>query len=500
MRENSILLARLTITRFSLSYATRPSQRSPIRTTRFPIRRSRSPKTPSGTSKKASQPSNESWAHPPTGMWPSEGSVSDPVCALLAEEKIPFFATDEGILFRSTFIEGSSQDRRQLYRLHRLETAKGEIDCVFRDHGLSDLIGFVYQNWDPKEAARDFISHLKNIGTDWPEKTTAFGQRDSRRRKLLGILSARRSRLSPLFRGRDPQRSPNRSHKRSRIQGTPSSKADPALYPSGGRGSTRTIASGSAIKKTIRPGTFSGRRVKHWFKKNRNSTMRTKATAWKMLHIAEGSDWFWWYGDINSSAHDFLFDRLFRDHLIFLYEKIGEPAPESLKRPIKQPKKALKGGGVLFRQPVLYGHRPGYYEWVGTRSITAASGGGAMHQAKEIVADIRYGRLNKSLSLFVQFQDESPLNDSCKVRIHITKPLSKTLTVYPTERKDTVSLSGNIFEAVIDLHETGLEAHREAWFYLEFEPDGEPAFAIPHGSELYLHGYDAANASLYWFV
>ena len=46
--------------------------------------------------------------------------------------------------------------------------------------------------------------------------------------------------------------------------------------------------------------------------------------------IAEGSDWFWWYGDDHSSAHDLEFDDLFRRHLRNVYRLLQRPIPDEL--------------------------------------------------------------------------------------------------------------------------------------------------------------------------
>ena len=43
------------------------------------------------------------------------------------------------------------------------------------------------------------------------------------------------------------------------------------------------------------------------------------SAAWEEIYIAEGSDWFWWYGDDHSCAQDALFDYLFRKHLQNVY-------------------------------------------------------------------------------------------------------------------------------------------------------------------------------------
>ncbi len=58
--------------------------------------------------------------------------------------------------------------------------------------------------------------------------------------------------------------------------------------------------------------------------------------AWEELYIAEGSDWFWWFGDSHSCAQDGLFDRLFRKHLQNVYVALGEEPPQELCQPIKQ--------------------------------------------------------------------------------------------------------------------------------------------------------------------
>jgi alpha-amylase/alpha-mannosidase (GH57 family) len=44
------------------------------------------------------------------------------------------------------------------------------------------------------------------------------------------------------------------------------------------------------------------------------------------MHILEGSDWFWWYGEDDTGD----FDKLFRMHMRNFYKIIGKAAPEYL--------------------------------------------------------------------------------------------------------------------------------------------------------------------------
>jgi len=52
------------------------------------------------------------------------------------------------------------------------------------------------------------------------------------------------------------------------------------------------------------------------------------------LAICEGSDWFWWFGDYNSSGSVHDFDELYRIQLKKLYDLIDKTPPGHLDHPI----------------------------------------------------------------------------------------------------------------------------------------------------------------------
>jgi len=105
----------------------------------------------------------------PKGMWPSEGSVSEQIIPLLVDAGIEWIATDEEILAMSLGrgIRGRGDDSLinsgELYSPYRLNVKDKQINIFFRDHAISDLIGFVYSRIDPAEAASDFITKLEAI-------------------------------------------------------------------------------------------------------------------------------------------------------------------------------------------------------------------------------------------------------------------------------------------------------------------------------------------------
>ncbi|MCL2335705.1 MAG: glycoside hydrolase family 57 protein, partial [Endomicrobia bacterium] len=103
----------------------------------------------------------ERFGRKPAGMWPSEGSVSNEAAALISDAGIKWTATDEAVLFNSA--KEYAGDRKFLFRPFTLAVNGKKIDMIFRDHGLSDSIGFVYSKWNPEDAANDFVSKIRNI-------------------------------------------------------------------------------------------------------------------------------------------------------------------------------------------------------------------------------------------------------------------------------------------------------------------------------------------------
>jgi alpha-amylase/alpha-mannosidase (GH57 family) len=98
------------------------------------------------------------------GMWPSEGSVSENAVNLMIDNKLKWIATDEDILANSIGINlNNIQNRKFLYRPYIIKRNGGFLYIFFRDRSISDLVGFKYANYDPKQAAAELINYIKNI-------------------------------------------------------------------------------------------------------------------------------------------------------------------------------------------------------------------------------------------------------------------------------------------------------------------------------------------------
>jgi hypothetical protein len=90
---------------------------------------------------------------------------------------------------------------------------------------------------------------------------------------------------------------------------------------------------------------------------------KTIQKAKEEIYIAQGSDWFWWYGEPNDSGQDDLFDLLFRSHLQTVYKILKKPVPQHLNIPLEsfigKPSKNPKA----FIQPYINGKIDSVLEW-----------------------------------------------------------------------------------------------------------------------------------------
>jgi hypothetical protein len=116
------------------------------------------------------------------------------------------------------------------------------------------------------------------------------------------------------------------------------------------------------------------------------------AKAWEELFIAEGSDWYWWFGDDHSSAQDALFDELFRKHLQNVYARLDTQPPNVLKHPIKRlQRRALHTKPTGFC-PVKVDGRRTYFEWICAGHYICGSERGTMTKVTMgVFKDVYFG-------------------------------------------------------------------------------------------------------------
>jgi alpha-amylase/alpha-mannosidase (GH57 family) len=345
------------------------------------------------------------FGQPPAGLWPSEGSVSDQTLDLAMELGFRWFATDEGVLGRTLNIgfgrdaAGIPENAARLYAPLRFRRGGREIFGLFRDHHISDLVGFVYSRMNQRAAAEDLHRRIR-----------AIGERVSSQRPLTVPIILDGENAWEYFQGNGRQFLREFYSRVERDKDIRACTVSEALAQAGEMETLGGVFPGSWINANFDIWIGHAEDVQAWHllrearefyaqaeRKRAAGTADAPSSesleeARESLLAAEGSDWCWWYGPEHSSQHVEQFDALYRQHLTAVYAALGMAAPETLAQPIKrlQEHAAVEApsGPVEVR---VDGRESSYFEWMGAGRYAADSRTGAMHGRVFFLQQFQYG-------------------------------------------------------------------------------------------------------------
>jgi len=339
----------------------------------------------------------------PRGLWPSEGSVSNETLKIAHSLGLNWVATDEGVLGRSigaTFHRNSggalnAAGAEQLYRVYRWEQPPAAMNVLFRDHSLSDLIGFVYSGAPALEAANDFVRRIKESAAQVlkrgrhavvpiildGENAWEFYPRSGREflRRLYDAIQ------------KDP--SIEALTISEAIEREPSPQKLPSIFPGSWINANFDVWIGAPEDNVAWDQLTAARDF--FTEKADEASPEQKALAFEELLIAEGSDWNWWYGPEHHSQNDREFDELYRKHLANVYLALGSAAPEALAQPIAgMPVQPQFTAQSAYIHPKVDGRVVSYFEWLGAATHVADRYSSAMH-GKLFLLDTAYAGIDE---------------------------------------------------------------------------------------------------------
>ncbi|MGH9433080.1 MAG: glycoside hydrolase family 57 protein [Terriglobia bacterium] len=334
----------------------------------------------------------------PRGLWPSEGSVSEEVLRIAAEEGFKWAATDEGVLGRSLQMgfhrngDGTVQGGYELYRPHRFSAAGQPVNLFFRDHELSDLIGFVYSRMDPHAAANDLFHRIRNAGRSRGEENAVVSVILDGENAWEYYWQNGREFLKSFY-GILASQDEVRAVTASEALGLASPGELPRVIPGSWINANFDVWIGADEDNRAWDLLGEARDFFAAHAGNPNLKLQQVELARQELWVAEGSDWCWWYGPEHSTANDEEFDQLFRKHLSNIYRLLGGATPDELAGPIKQPRTitGLNVAPTAFVRPTLDGRVTTYFEWLGSGVYSPDDRSGSLHGAAQHIQAVYYG-------------------------------------------------------------------------------------------------------------
>lgn len=455
----------------------------------------------------------ERFGRPPRGLWPSEGAVSRELVPLVREAGLEWLATDQDILALSV---GQSLERdpdghlRQpdlLYQPYLYQGQGGPLAVLFRDHFLSDLIGFHYHKAPAETAVADLLGRLRQAA------------RCRFRRSPLVVIVLDGENAWEYY--------PNQGVDFLRL-----------LYERLGSAADLTTVTPSeylsrepptATLETLFPGSWINHNFAIWIgheednrawqalDHTRDFLLRRLAQppegvppeaaqrAWRELYIAQGSDWFWWYGDEHTSGMDDRYDALFRAHLSNAYRLLGEEPPLLLGEPIcRACSKPVYSAPKQFLEVRVDGRVSNYFEWLGAGRYHTSNPRGTMaSSSRGPIKNLYFGFNDREFLLRIDCYRAARevLGRFEVVRLVLDGPQPTTLEVSgcggaepvarlsrggePPRALAEVRLACEvIFELTVPFGALGLEADRVVEFVVEFVEPGGLVMRYPRESAI----------------
>ncbi len=356
----------------------------------------------------------------PAGLWPSEGSVSDQALSIAMEEGFQWFGTDEGVLGRTLNVgffrdtTGLPANAERLYKPYRVQLAGNSITGLFRDHHLSDLIGFVYSRMDGKSAAADLHGRLRFIGehvqSQQPLTVCLFLDGENAWEYYPGNG---REFLREFYKRIVKDQDFRALTASEAIAATKEVPVTPGIFPASWInanfdvwiGHEEDVAAWELLWDARQAYANAADARKQY--RGDAPTETALMVAYESLLAAEGSDWCWWFGPEHSTANDAEFDALYRKHLTSVYLALGQVAPEELAKPIKRrPEHALQVPPTGFLTVKVDGRDTSYFEWLGAGLYSPERRGGSMHGRVFHLRELRYGFEEDRFSVRLDFFPE----------------------------------------------------------------------------------------------
>lgn len=422
---------------------------------------------------------------PPSGMWPGEGSVSEDVVALFVGAKIKWIATDMQVLKNSYKGEPPPCFQCEGWKIDvdNTEGDGGTIDdemmIVFRDTGLSNKVGFTFQPFLGEVSAFEF---LKDVVAMAP----SFGGKD----RIVVVVMDGENPWELYTKEHDGKGFLHSLYKKIEeayiigeiipvtpveyIEGNPERnvpahpihemKEIEPLFPGSWIDGTFSIWIGeneenqgweylTKARKDLEKAGIPKPNPSAQPPQDKNTKAYAAYLAYEEIYAAEGSDWFWWYGqDMTSPANDDTpFDRAFRTHLTSMYEAANKYLKMSGGKeieipdfaPIVQAKpQAPLGPFTEGKEPKIDGlFLPNESEWtVEGGFFFDNDSGGAISSPNDDIAVVYYGYTEEDFYLALSMNEDMSKKLKSNYSISIYFPgkhiINKETGEYVEEKKN----------------------------------------------------------------
>ena len=278
----------------------------------------------------------------PKGMWASEFCLTNRVLELFKEEGIKWTISDETILAKSINFEfirdfkGNLEDPYYLLKTYAYNPSETNLDVIFRDSHIPNLINFEYCNVEASVSSADLYNKIKSIQNKLlvsPDSTHLLTIALDGENCWENYTNDGGDFLNAIYSKLEQDETIETVLISDYIAADRNKKTLNKIHPGSWINKNFNFWIGDPVKNLAWQYLNNVREdIKQIL--NDKPTHVNKQKVLRELYITEGSDWFWWYGEPNNSGQDNVFDFLFREHLKNAYKLLDENYPEYLDNSI----------------------------------------------------------------------------------------------------------------------------------------------------------------------
>lgn len=355
----------------------------------------------------------------PKGIWPSEHCISQKTLDVLANMGAEWVITDESVLSNSIKKEfvrdfrGCYEDPYDVCSLYLYKTKREkEINIVFRDGVIPNLITFEYPHHDSILCANDLFDriktvydklknspdkkHILTIAMDGENCWDNYAQDGAVFLNRLYSLINDDKNIKTVLISEYVEKNKESEKPLKKVTSGSWVNQEFQLWiaePTKNLAWKYLVQARNDLKEAEKSGRLSKEQIK---------------AAKSEIYIAEGSDWFWWFGEPNNSGQDHIFDFMYREHLKNVYIIIEKPIPSYLQtplmtfmgKPLKNPKREIT--------PLINGIAKDNDEWLQAGCIDIPDG--PILQENKLFNRIYFG--NDKDNLYLRFDINKYMQDS----------------------------------------------------------------------------------------
>jgi Glycosyl hydrolase family 57 len=289
------------------------------------------------------------------------------------------------------------------YRSYLWKQGGNELRLIFRDHFLSDQVGFVYSKMDATEAADQFLERIRANA-----RPLAAGGADV----LVPIILDGENAWEYYYQNgrpflRELYSRISRAEDLDALTVSEALRIDRArrldhIFPGSWINANFDVWIGA--QEDNQAWEYLLRARKKFDELEASVSEEARRLAFEELLIAEGSDWCWWYGPEHHSENRLEFDALYRQHLANVYRALNVAPPEELSRPILMTQAAYSHQPPTNRiHATIDGEVTSYFEWMGAGRYRGDARSGAMHGPRNTARELFYGADGSNLFVRLDF-------------------------------------------------------------------------------------------------